>query len=128
MISHNPFLSTKRGVHSPYTFPDPLAPEFLKLRHFTRNSNNGNQRITAKGNLHQFLLSHAVPLQSILYIPPFSKEFSLLFFLQDLSTATTGIIQGVLKLAFRDYTHFPGQENPHFFTTAHQQEVTNEEV
>jgi len=34
------------------------------------------------GNLHQFILSHAVPLESLLYIPPLSREFSLLFFFE----------------------------------------------
>jgi hypothetical protein len=32
--------------------------------------------------LHQLIHSHALDLGSILYIPPFSKEFSLLFFFE----------------------------------------------
>lgn len=129
MISHNPFLSTKRGVHSPYTFPNSLAPEFLNLRRFARSLlKNGNQRETVTGNLHHLILPHVVALESFYIFLHFLKKKNLFaLFLRDLSTSVTGVIQGVLQLAFQVYTHFPGQENPPpFFTTEHQKEVTNE--
>jgi hypothetical protein len=116
LISHNPFLSTKPGVHSPYTFPDPTVPAFLKLRHFPRSLKTGNQWETTAGNLHQFIMSLSVALSPFCIFPHFlMNSHRSFFFFRDVSTSTAGIIQCVPKLAFRGYIHFPRQGNIFFY-------------